>query len=144
MPPIRAINMSNFRSESEMIQFAIQESLKKPKPKPKRIHRKYKCGIKIETKRITIANARQTKECPICFDAPVIEHLVQLSCNHTYCSACITQYIIQQSLSKCNCPMCRSPIDALFVPYTSSMGTKKESKESENYKFVLDKMMITS
>ena len=132
----RIIDMTQFDNDEEkMILFAIQQSLRRVKKR-----RCCKYGITVNTKRIAISKISEVKECSICFDTPIIEHLSQLSCSHTYCSGCIVQHITtaKRNMSTANFPLCRHVIDVVFIPYTASMGTKEEIKTGENYTHVND------
>ena len=55
-------------------------------------------------------------ECPICMDTADKANISMIQCGHSFCTRCITTTILKMPSGKrCNCPMCRTPIDTIMT-----------------------------
>jgi hypothetical protein len=52
-------------------------------------------------------------DCPICFDDHPTLSMISTTCNHDFCTSCISKYLIQTQ--KHCCPLCRADIKTLWA-----------------------------
>jgi hypothetical protein len=54
-------------------------------------------------------------ECPICMDTKETPNILTTTCGHKFCKDCITATVKKSTTTRCNCPMCRTPIHKLIL-----------------------------
>jgi hypothetical protein len=53
-------------------------------------------------------------ECPICMENIETPNIITTTCGHKYCKDCITNVIRKTINTRCNCPLCRTPMYKLI------------------------------
>jgi hypothetical protein len=63
-------------------------------------------------------------DCPVCYNEILADDIVNLGCNHIYCSNCIFTWICK---CKTTCPMCRAKInDPDIITYAYLFGIENK------------------
>jgi hypothetical protein len=52
----------------------------------------------------------ETIDCPVCMESISTPEILVTECNHSFCNSCMQTIIYRFDTTRCNCPLCRTPI----------------------------------